>query len=381
MSAITNKVMELYNKYPWPLPEANTDWDFNDMGGLLVQYINEFSLTLAGKKMLDAGCGTGHNITMTSPSYPDTQFTAVDYCKTSLGIAKGLAKKRNNKNIKFHHGNLMEDLSHFGRFDLVYSCGVLVCVEDPHVAIKNLANVVKDDGAVMLWLYGAPGDHLRFTRKKIITTLMGLDREDYELGIQLVDALGFEVPALWNLEGMSEKERKSQIVDAYLHIHEYFFTSEMIDAMMRESDLYAYTILGINPENVGGYVAVDLSLNSLRGIKNNDEVTEWTDFNKFLKTELLRDRYGRLSVFEKYKLLDEFFLPSGYVVVGLTKGFVDNLPSDFDKRNRLVYLQDHDEEERDLEDRIHALEIENKELKALTLSQQEKLDAILNTLK
>jgi len=82
----------------------------------------------------------------------------LDFSANSIAMAKQRAQVRRLTNITWLHTSLLDLPSlPVGRFDYINCTGVLHHLEDPAAGLKALQAVLKDDGAIMLMLYGKYG--------------------------------------------------------------------------------------------------------------------------------------------------------------------------------------------------------------------------------
>ena len=141
MDAVTRKVMEMYDSFPYPSAETGRK-ELTELATLLRLLCLESGLALSGKRILDAGTGTGHRLAHAARIYPESHFTAIDLCETSLAVARSVAAREGVRNVTHASANLLEDLGGLGRFDLVLCIGVLHHLSSPEVGLRNLVNVV-----------------------------------------------------------------------------------------------------------------------------------------------------------------------------------------------------------------------------------------------
>lgn len=331
MDCVTEKVMDMYKKYPYPSPEAGRD-KLQELAYLLKIFSLENGIDLTGKDILDAGTGTGHRLVQAAKAFPKSNFTAVDYCSASLDLAKKLAATERLVNVTHSPANLMENIENLGTFDLVLCIGVLHHLAKPETGLLNLTNVLNDAGVLFLWLYGEHGGAERKRCKNIVRTLLQ-GKEDFEKGIQLVKDLEFDKFEFgWNIANTTERERDSLIVDAFMNVNEKLYTCENIHELVSGSGLFAYAISGVTSEDSAYLVDVEIAENIPLNCKA-------VDVSCYLKTKLLRDQYNSLPILEKYKLIDLFFAPSGYTVIGFTEKSIRLLPEGGRLRNNLVYCK------------------------------------------
>ena len=248
---ITKKVEAMYKKYPYPSPSTDPN-QTNELLNLLKIFELESRIKLEGKKILDAGTGTGHRITNVADFYKRFNFVGIDISKQSLDIANKLKKQKKIQNIEFDKINLMKSFTKIGKFDIVLCMGVLHHLSNPSKGLNNITTRLQKDGSVFLYLYGKLGGHKRMLNKKLVSILLGGSNANYEKGIKLVRALNlnkFEYG--WNLSFKNKKEEDSLIVDYLLHANEILYDFDEIDKLLKKSNLYGYSIFGITTGTQG----------------------------------------------------------------------------------------------------------------------------------
>ncbi|MEK6875355.1 MAG: class I SAM-dependent methyltransferase [Nanoarchaeota archaeon] len=107
-----------------------------------------------GKRIIDAGCGTGRN-SYWPLIYGAKGVFAFDYDKRTVSIAKRNLSKFKNAHVEFKS---IYDLKEKNKFDIAFSIGVIHHLEDPDLAIRNLIFSVKKGGIVLIWVYGYEGN-------------------------------------------------------------------------------------------------------------------------------------------------------------------------------------------------------------------------------
>ncbi len=319
MDTVTRKVMEMYNSFPYPSAEIGRK-QLSELSTLLRLLCMESELSLEGKRILDAGTGTGHRLAHAAQTYPASHFTAVDLCETSLSVARSVASRDGLRNVTHARANLMEELAHLGRFDLVLCIGVLHHLAAPEVGLRNLVNVLAPSGAIVLWLYGEIGGRERRKRRQIVHQLLAGRTEDYQTGIRLVKDLGYhaDLEFGWDLGTMTERELDGLIVDAFLNINEKLYDVDSIHALMNQSGLAGYAISGVTSGNT--------SLLFDTAVDDTPTTFKRTHLAPYLKTPLLRQRYAELPILDRCRLVDLLCAPAGYTVIGFSESFLARLP-------------------------------------------------------
>lgn len=106
-----------------------------------------------GKTVLECGCGGGQHTRFLS-AYAES-ITAVDLNTTEL------ARQRTKGcvNVSFVEADIAT-MSLDGRFDIVFSIGVVHHTDDPDKTVENLKVHVRPGGKLILWVYSREGNGL-----------------------------------------------------------------------------------------------------------------------------------------------------------------------------------------------------------------------------
>ncbi|WP_312266492.1 bifunctional 2-polyprenyl-6-hydroxyphenol methylase/3-demethylubiquinol 3-O-methyltransferase UbiG [Neisseria sp.] len=119
----------------------------HDINPLRLGYIDGHA-GLAGKTVLDVGCGGGI-LSESMAKLGAAAVTGIDMAEKSLKIAKLHALEENVGNISYRHirvEELAEEMPH--AFDVVTCMELLEHVPDPAAIIRSCAELVKPDGMV-----------------------------------------------------------------------------------------------------------------------------------------------------------------------------------------------------------------------------------------
>ena len=104
--SITQKVKNMYKKYPYPSPSTDVS-QTNELLNLLRIFELESKIKLENKSIFDAGSGSGHRITNVAQYFTKSSFLGIDISDKSLLIANKLKKLKKLQNIKFQKHNII----------------------------------------------------------------------------------------------------------------------------------------------------------------------------------------------------------------------------------------------------------------------------------
>ena len=323
---ITQKVKNMYKKYPYPSPSTDVS-QTNELLNLLRIFEIESKIKLENKSIFDAGSGTGHRITNVAQHFKKSSFLGIDISDKSLSIANKLKKLKKLQNIEFQKYNIMNGVKTLGKFDLVLCMGVLHHLSNPSNGLQMLTKTLKDDGIIFLYLYGKLGGHKRMINKEIISILLDKEKLNYDLGIKLARDLGLnKFDYGWNLNFKNKKEEDALIVDSLLHANEFLYDCNDIDNLFKKSNLYGYAIFGITAGTEGYLFDASITTDKKLSIPQ-------TNIAEKLKTKRSLSCYKLLNLKDKLRIIDLIYEPNGYTIIGLTKYAYDKLSNKRIKRN------------------------------------------------
>ena len=111
----------------------------------------EFKKWLCNKKrILDAGCGNGRIIILFN-QYISRHISIVGVDLVSADVAK--KNTEHFDNVDIFTANILDDLSMYGKFDLIYCQEVLHHTNEPQKAFLNLCNLLEDNGEIAIYVY------------------------------------------------------------------------------------------------------------------------------------------------------------------------------------------------------------------------------------
>ncbi len=104
---------------------------------------------LAGKVVLDAGCGMGRYLRIAAGS-PARLVVGIDLSRAveaARDVTRGLPR------VAIVRGDLLRPPFAAGGFDVIYSLGVLDHTPDPRRAFLELARLLRPGGVIAIWVY------------------------------------------------------------------------------------------------------------------------------------------------------------------------------------------------------------------------------------
>ena len=314
----TDEVRALYEKYPYPSPVVGESL-VRDVAAMLRWLLRDADL--ADREILDAGCGTGQRLLGLAAEYPRARLTGVDMTEASLSVAARLAGKHGITNTRFERADLMQ-LELGRKFDLILSTGVVHALEDPARGLANLCRHLKDDGAIILWLYHALGESERLLDRELLLALLGSDATDLGEGRRLLEELGLHLDVRRYGDSNPRTADASQTsidVDAYLHpiVNAYRFDDALRLFQGCEVDWVA--VNGINlateqaTEDGQRRIRYASKLLDLEGVEPRSLFC--LPERDLFDSEALLERYRRLDVRGKLRVIELRTRPTGFTIL------------------------------------------------------------------
>lgn len=303
----TENVRAMYSKYPYPSPTVGMSLSY-DMANLFYLLCEDDDLS--GKKILDAGCGTGQRVLGFAERYPKARFRGIDMTQASLDVAGQLAQKHGIQNITFQQQNILTlDLEE--RFDFIVSTGVVHHLEDPLQGLENLCRHLTSDGVICIWHYHPFGEFDRLVGRELLLTLWDAQRSDLLKGQQMMELLRLRLPPEQYGTTATQKERdRSQLsidADAFMHpiVNAYRFDESM--AMFKTCGVDWVAVNGIN--TLGTMKLIDL----MQVEELGQELCLWD--TALFEDQSLIEQYRALTKIDQLKVIELLTKPTGFTVM------------------------------------------------------------------
>lgn len=312
----TEAVAAMYARYPYPSPVV--------AGGLAFDIANLFSLlctsdALAGRKVLDAGCGTGQRVVGFAHRNPDAQVHGIDFAEPALKVAAELAGMHAVRNVTFSRRDLLQ-LEMNETFDFIITTGVIHHLQDPRRGLHNLCRHLSDDGVICMWVYHPFGEMDRLLGRELLQTLWGDDRSDFAKGQRYMEQLQLRLERGRYGQGAAQESRRAQLsadADAYMHpiVNAYRFDEAM--AMFRDSGVEWVAVNGLNTPDA-------MKLIDLGGVEEDGREFCLRSEDLF-PSEELRDRFEMLPRMDRLKAIELMMKPTGFTVMAGRGASLDRL--------------------------------------------------------
>jgi SAM-dependent methyltransferase len=205
-----------------------------------------------GKTVLDVGCGTGRN-SFWALTYGAGSTVAIDVDVQSLDVAR--------RNLApFSQASVLQrsayDVGFENHFDIVFSIGVIHHLENPGLALAQMAKAVRERGSVLIWVYG------RENNEWIVRYLDPLRKALFSrLPIQVVDHLSlYPSIMLWlalhlgfgrteyfkMIRGFSFRHLRAMVFDQMLPKIAHYWPRDAVAKMMEEAGLQNVRLQWVN---------------------------------------------------------------------------------------------------------------------------------------
>ena len=307
LDAATLSVKRMYEQHPYPSPVAGDSLisDLANAVGFLFRGDD-----LAGWRILDAGCGTGHRLVGLAARYPKAQFTGIDMTASSLSVARRIAQKHEVANVEFLQGNLLQlDLS--SRYDLIVSTGVIHHLTDPEAGLRNLCGLMAQDGILMVWLYHSLGEFQRLLNREMALLILAEERANIKEGLDILRELNLSLSVgqygtRTAKLSTHETNQASLDVDAYLHPIVNAYRFQQAFDMLSQCQVEWAAINSINLEGQSKLI-------DLRQVSSDPFFCVTAE--DLFESSALRDKYCALSDADKLKLIELVLKPTGFTIL------------------------------------------------------------------
>ncbi|MFW6161020.1 MAG: class I SAM-dependent methyltransferase [Acidobacteriota bacterium] len=185
------------------------------------------SKEIKGKKVLDAGCGTGI-FSIIFARKGASEVVGIDISEGSLSTGQKLKERFGPENISFRKGDMLSLPFQDASFDIIWAWGTVHHTTDPFRAIEELMRVLKKGGSLLLAVYTRT--RLTFLHEIIRKTLLKTPSKTWKPLSKIIAFFLFPVVALFKKREKSRKGEKLEelIMDWYfVPIRHYYYPTEI----------------------------------------------------------------------------------------------------------------------------------------------------------
>ncbi|MDO8625437.1 MAG: methyltransferase domain-containing protein [Candidatus Diapherotrites archaeon] len=162
----------VYELFPYPSRKIDSRSELESYGRWAANAIGIRPLELAGKSVLEAGCGTGE--AACGLAILGANVTAFDLSGSSIQKALALQEKFKVENVSFVRADLFA-FETDNRFDIVLSLGVLHHTKDPCGGFSRLVSWAKSGGLVCTGWYNPLGRMRLRLKRWLVGLFAGAD--------------------------------------------------------------------------------------------------------------------------------------------------------------------------------------------------------------
>ena len=320
---------EQYNKFSYPNPIDDIENEVKN-NNLYINYDPKFfwnrlwpekKFIEKDLKVLVAGCGA-NQASVLSYNNPSYYFTGVDISKESIKNNKKLIKKHNLKNLNL----ICEDfrlLNFDNKFDLIVSTGVIHHLENPLSALKFFEANLKEDGVIILMIYGKYQRYGLNQIKKVFNAInLDQDKDSIVSSKKIINNLHPKHPA--NIFNISKDiNYDSGIIDLLLHKQEKFYSIEELLNELKDSNLILKNVYEEGLKHLTKFFTFNKNIMKKIRLLEPDEklklaqIINWKDG----KIEVILCKKNNMKNSTHYSNLDVFNL---YVKYSLDKSYEIN---------------------------------------------------------
>lgn len=238
----SDSVRDQYEAYPYPMrnpEEEKTRLEncWHDFLELINFYCFRGRNNFSGPfRVLVAGGGTGDQTIFLAEQLRfnrRAEIVHLDISGKAMEIAKRRAEVRRLANITWVHHSILELPSlGLGQFDYISCVGVLHHLEDPSAGLRALNAALKEDGAMMIMLYGKYGRTGVYQMQELMRRI-NAGEENMQIKVENTKAVLNSLPKTnWLKRGeelvTDHREGDYGVYDLFLHSRDRPYTVEEV---------------------------------------------------------------------------------------------------------------------------------------------------------
>jgi SAM-dependent methyltransferase len=269
------KVRELYEAFPFPArdPSSESPTSIPVSRTDILGKVNHHCF--AGRRdftkrfrALVAGGGTGDAAIFLASQLPEgaAEVVCLDLSDASLAIARQRAALRGlEQRVRWIRGSILDAARlELGRFDYVTCLGVLHHLADPDRGLRALAQILTEEGAIALMVYGRYG---RLDIYAVQELMQLVNHETPDLRDQLANlkaVLRGLSPAHFLLRGRNREwlgammASEANMVDTFLHVQDRAYTVTELYQLVEGAGAVGRQLHQLRPSDAPGVRARNL---------------------------------------------------------------------------------------------------------------------------
>jgi 2-polyprenyl-3-methyl-5-hydroxy-6-metoxy-1,4-benzoquinol methylase len=329
-------VRDQYEMYPYPVrnPEdekVRIENCWHDFLEVINFYCFKGKQNFSGPfRVLVAGGGTGDQTIFLAEQLRynrRAEIVHLDFSAHSIAIAKRRAQVRKLTNITWLEKSLLDLPSlGVGQFDYINCVGVLHHLEDPPAGLRALDSVLKDDGAMMIMLYGKYGRTGVYQTQELVRRI-NRNEQSAQQKIENAKAVLSSLPKTnWfkrgeDLIGDHKEYGDAGIYDVFLHAQDRPFTIPEIYELVHGCGLQVIELIerGRAEYMVETYIRDPKLLDMIGKLPKTEQqaIAELISGARIVHNSYVARSTDRVATVEDLRNVPFFFLQGPQDIVGL----------------------------------------------------------------
>lgn len=252
-SEVLEKIRQQFNHAPYPNQPLDRTVKSDRVSyfkhSLITPYYLRYQklVDTHGKRILDAGCGSGLKAMCLAEANPGAWIVGIDISEKSVELARSRMVYHNIPNTEFH-AIAIEDLADLGmQFDYINCDEVIYLLPDPQEALQLMQSVLAPEGIIRVNFHSLY-QRIRQYRGQALFRMMGLMDEaptEFEAGIVREMFSGLKPGVDLKAYGWSPDLEKDDynILANYLLTGDRGYTFEQVFAMLEAANLQLISMM------------------------------------------------------------------------------------------------------------------------------------------
>ncbi|GAB4211323.1 MAG: class I SAM-dependent methyltransferase [Synechococcales cyanobacterium] len=200
---MSSPIEQMYDRQPYPVVPIELSmrdkWTEQfKMHWPTAQYVRTHEWASSeGKRLLNAGCGTGLETLILAEANPGASIVAIDFSAASVKVAEQRLRFHGFRNVEFHVMDLLAIADLGYAFDLITCSDTLYLLDDPVAGLQALRDVLHSDGILRANLHNHYNRRDKLEVQEALR-LLGLGDLPLEKAVQRTrEVMGQVRPSSW----------------------------------------------------------------------------------------------------------------------------------------------------------------------------------------